>query len=91
MFKNSEVKIALCGLTKIHINNYLKKNKNFKFKIVDTKENFDFVIMNNRVSWDFEETGFDVEKKQTCFQKFPGEDLIKVKRRGLVLSRMTKI
>ena len=91
MFRNSEVKIALCGLTDVHVNNYLKKYKDFKFKIVDSEENFDFIIMNNRVSWDFENTGFDLEKKQTCFQKFPGVDLIKVKRRGLVLSRMTKI
>ena len=91
MFRNSEVKIALCGLTDVHVNYYLKKNKDFKFKIVDSKENFDFIIMNNRVSWDFGDTGFDLEKKQTCFQKFSGVDLIKVKRRGLVLSRMTKI
>jgi hypothetical protein len=90
-FINSEIKIALCGLTDVHVNSYLKKYKDFKFKIVSSDENFDFIIMNNRVSWDVENTGYDLEKKQTCYQKFSGEDLIKVERRGLILSRMTKI
>ena len=81
----------MCGLTEVHISNYLRSNKDFKYKIVGLKEDFDFIIMNNRVSWDFEDSGFDLEKKQTCFDKFSGTDLIKVKRRGLILSRLTKI
>ena len=89
--KNSEVKIFLCGITDSHVNNYLKKHKNLKFKLVDSDENFDFVIMNNRVSWDLKNFGIDPKKKRTCFEKFPGIDLIKVQRRGLILSKVTKI
>ena len=88
---NSEIKIALCGITEAHVNKYLKKYKNFKFKLVNNDEDFDFIIMNNRISWDLKSAEIDIQKNQTCFQKFPGEDLINVKRRGLILSRMTKI
>ena len=88
---SSEIKIALCGLTDAHVKKYLKKYKNLKFKLVNNDEDFDFIIMNNRISWDLKNTEIDIQKNKTCFQKFPGEDLINVKRRGLILSRMTKI
>ena len=73
------------------IGRYGKKIKNLEFEIVDKDKNFDFMIMNNRVVWDKVNNTYDSKKAQTCFQKFSGVDLIKVKRRGLVLSRMTKI
>ena len=91
MFKNHKVKIAICGLPKDVQNLYLKKIKNFKFEIVDKNESFDFIIMNNRVIWDEKNNTYNPKKAQTCFQKFSGEDLIEVQRRGLVISKITKI
>ena len=47
--------------------------------------------MNNRIISKQKSNFDDLKKAQTCFQKFVGEDLIKVQRRGLVLSKITKI
>tara|TARA_B100001123_G_scaffold386086_1_gene460143 strand:- start:1898 stop:3478 length:1581 start_codon:yes stop_codon:yes gene_type:complete len=85
MFKD-EVKIAVCGIPDDIQNIYLKKIKNLKYKLVDRNENFDFIIMNNRVIWDK-----TTQKIQTCFEKYSGDDLITVKRRGLIISKITKI
>ena len=59
--------------------------------MVSNEEDFDFIIMNNRIISEQKSNFDDLKKAQTCFQKFVGEDLIKVQRRGLILSRMTKI
>ena len=91
MFKNSKVKIATCGLEVKAQKNYLKKLKNFEFKIVDKDENFDFIIMNNRAFWDKKDKTYNPNKAQTCFKKYSGKDLIKVQRRGLIISKITKI
>ena len=91
MFKNYKVKIAVCGLPVNAQNFYLNKIKNFKFEMVDKNESFDFMIMNNRAFWDEKNITYDPKKAQTCFQKFSGEDLIKVQRRGLVISKIIKI
>ena len=58
---------------------------------MDNDKNFDFMIMNNRVVWDKENNTYDSKKAQTCFQKFSGEDLIILQRRGLVISKIIKI
>ena len=91
IFKNTKVKIAICGLPEDAQNHYLNKIKNFNFEIVKKDESFDFVIMNNRVIWDIKNNTYNPKEAQTCFQKFSGEDLIKVQRRGLVISKITKI
>ena len=91
LFKDSKVKIAVCGLPESVQSFYLKKIKNLKFEIVDNDQNFDFMIMNNRVIWDKKNNTYDSKKAQTCFQKFSGEDLITLKRRGLVISKIIKI
>ena len=49
------------------------------------------MIMNNRVARDKENITYDSKKAQTCFQKFAGEDLIILQRRGLVISKIIKI
>jgi len=91
IFGDSKVKIAVCGLPEDVQNHYLKKIKNLRFEIVDNDKNFDFMIMNNRVVWDKENNTYDSKKAQTCFQKFSGEDLIILQRRGLVISKIIKI
>ena len=50
-----------------------------------------FYYKNNRVIWDEKNNTYDSKKAQTCFQKFSGEDLITLKRRGLVISKIIKI
>ena len=47
--------------------------------------------MNNRVMWNKENNTYDPKQALTCFQKFPGEDFVILERRGLVLSKITKI
>ena len=47
--------------------------------------------MNNRVIWENNPDKSNIKRRQTCFQKYIGEDLIKVEKRGLVLSNITKI
>ena len=91
IFKDSKVKIAVCGLPSGVQDFYLKKIKNLKFEIVDKDKNFDFMIMINRAVWDKENNTYDSKKAQTCFQKFSGEDLIILQRRGLVISKIIKI
>ncbi len=49
------------------------------------------MIMNNRVIWDKMNNTYDSKKAQTCFQKFSGEDLIKLQRKGLVISKIIRI
>ena len=91
MFQDSKIKIAVCGLPEGVQRYYLKKIKNLKFEIVSKEENFDYMIMNNRVIWDKENNTYDSNKAMTCFQKFSGEDWIILERRGLVLSKIIKI
>ena len=57
---------------------------------MDNDKNFDFMIMNNRAILDQKNNTYDSKKAQTCFQKFSGEDLITLKRRGLVVSKIIK-
>ena len=90
IFKNSKVKIAVCGLPEDVQSYYLKKIKNLKFEIVSKEENFDYMIMNNRVIWDRKNNSYDPKKATTCFEKFSGEDLITVERRGLIISKIIK-
>ncbi len=91
MFKESKIKIAVCGLPKSVQQIYLNKIRNLKFEIVDSNQNYDFMIMTNRVIWDKKNNTYDPKTAKTCFQKFVGEDIIKVQRRGLVISKITKI
>ena len=49
------------------------------------------MIMNNRVIWDTNNGLLDPESAQTCFEKFVGEDVIQIKRRGLTISKIIKI
>ena len=89
--KDTRVKVALCGLTDVHIKYFLKRYKNLRFEIVNINENFDYIIMNNRINWDLKNIEIDPIKNRTCFDKYHGEDIIKIKRRGLILSKLTKV
>ena len=51
-------------------------------------DDFDYVIMTNRIVENREQNTLDNVK--TCFQKFEGQDIISVKRNGLMLSTLRK-
>ena len=91
IISDSKIKVAVCGLPENVQNNYLKKIKNLKFKIVSRNEDFDYIIMNNRVIWDKKSDIYDSKTAETCFEKYSGNDLIEIKKRGLVISKITKI
>ena len=67
----------------------LNKLKNFRYQQKDLyADNFDYVIMTNRIVENKEQNTLDNVK--TCFQKFEGQDIISVKRNGLMLSTLRK-
>ena len=80
----------MCGLPEDAQRHYLSKLKNLNFKIVNKSEYYDYIIMNNRTVWDIYSDFTAVKNPQTCFEKFSGEDIAKIQRRGLVLSKFTK-
>ena len=91
IFNEERIKIATCGVEKNAQKTYLKKIKNIKFELVDIDEDFDYIIMNNRIIWESNSKKINEKQAQTCFEKFIGKDLITIKKRGLVLSKITKI
>ena len=46
--------------------------------------------MNNRIIWDLKSNLDNPKTAKTCFQKYKGEDIASIKRRGLTLSKITK-
>ena len=91
LFKNSRIFIATCGMNNSSANYYLKQIKNLDYKMVNQYENekYDIIIMTNRVVWD--DVGIsNPNYAKTCFEKFTGKDILTVKRRGLILSKVTK-
>ena len=64
---------------------YLKKFNYSKTQIVRTDEDFDFILLTNRTTYD---EHVDLEKTKTCFQKYQGKSVSRIKRYGLVLSQI---
>ena len=86
-FNNIPVKFATCGIEEKAQITYLKKVKSLNFKMVKNSDDYDFIIMNNRVPFDQEK---DLTRIKTCFQKFQGVDIIKIKARDLVISKIVR-
>ena len=89
------MKLTFCGAQDDNVKHYLKKIKNFQFKQVDWfTENYDYIIMTNRViTADRSEGNTSVDNLinfKTCFDRFKGIDVITVRRNGLVLSTLRK-
>jgi len=84
-FLKENIKLTSCGINNTEaIKYYLNKNKFYKIKMVNQNENYDFIIMTNRITW-----GNDMENLNeaiTCFDKFKGKDISNVKRNGLIIS-----
>jgi len=82
--KNIRSNIAICGMAKHRVKYYLKK---FGFKNIDVvsiHENYDYIIMTNRVFW--QKNTDDLKDLKTCYDQFPGKTISSVKRKGLALS-----
>ena len=47
--------------------------------------------MTNRVMLDKDNTNYDPKAAKTCFDKHKGKDIIKIERRGLVISKITRV
>ena len=88
--KNSKLKIATCGVPEGAQEDYLNKIKDLKFKIVNKNEDYDYIIMNNRITWELGNDLSNPKKIRTCFEKYNGIDVAEIKRRGLTLSKITK-
>jgi hypothetical protein len=84
-FLNENKKLTSCGINNTEaIKYYLNKNKFYNIKIVNQNEDYDFIIMTNRITW-----GNDMENLSeaiTCFDKFKGKDISTVERNGLLIS-----
>ena len=76
-------RLKFCGIGKGQINRYLNKYKFSKVKLVGYEDEYDYVIMTNRVNW---KSLNDLKKSETCFQTFNGKVVSQVIRNGLVLS-----
>ena len=46
--------------------------------------------MNNRLIYD-EKNLKNYKNAETCFQRFSGNDLVVIKRNGLIISKITKV
>ena len=79
---NDIVKISTCGLNDNNLEKFLKQKLNLNYQIVPTKES-KYIIMTNRVLFR--------EGTKTCFDEFLGDEIISVKRNGLVLSTIRKM
>ena len=85
--KNKNPRIAFCGINHDIGSYYLKKITNISFDEVYKDDHYDYIIMTNR------HNGKDNDKKsevKTCFDSYKGENILSVKRNGLILSVIRK-
>ncbi len=82
------IKVNVCGVSSSTVKYYSKKYS-VDIKIVREDENPEFVISSNRVPLDYQL--IKKENKKTCFDKYTGNKIEEVKRRGLTLSAFKKI
>ena len=74
---------AFCGINHDIANYYLKKINNFSFTKISNNEDYDYIIMTNRINGKIEDKITDVK---SCFDLYKGKDILSVKRNGLILS-----
>tara|TARA_B100001964_G_scaffold201848_1_gene229808 strand:- start:687 stop:1121 length:435 start_codon:yes stop_codon:yes gene_type:complete len=84
-----KIKIAFCGVPHNIGKRELNKLKNLKYEQTDLyNKDVDYIIMTNRTV----EKSSDIARNdmKTCFKKFEGEDVISIRRKGLMLSTIRK-
>ena len=82
-----KTKLAFCGVGNGKMKRLLNKNKYSNVVIRDTNQNYDYILLVNRVNWN---TISDIKFARTCFDTFKGKNISEVKRNGLVLSTIRK-
>ena len=84
---NESAKITFCGMGRGKIKKYLKKYNYSKVRVVRWEENYDYMLLTNRVDW----TSIDnLNKAKTCFESFMNDNVSTVERNGLILSAVQK-
>ena len=84
--KNGFTHIAICGMNSEIAKVELKKYPKFKYKLKNyLNEKYDYVIMNNRPVFK------DKNKIITCYEKFPIESIVDIKKNNIVISSFKKI
>ena len=85
--KNINYKIAFCGINYDIGSYYLKKIMNLRFIKTSKDEFYDYIIMTNRHNGKNDDKKADVK---TCFDAYKGQNILTVKRNGLILSTIRK-
>jgi len=89
--QDNKVKIIFCGIPFGMVKKDLNKIKNLNYEAVNlfNYESYDYVFMTNRSIGNDKDVN-SIHNVKTCFDKFPGDDLFTVKRKGLTLSTFRK-
>jgi len=83
------IKLNVCGVSASTVKYYIKENNIENIIIVNENNEPEYVILTNRVPLSYNKN-ID-NKKHTCFNKYRGENILSVKRNGLILSSIKKI
>ena len=81
-FEKGVVNISTCGLNDLNLKKFLKRRPEINYKIVSPDEST-YIVMTNRI--------LIYDGTKTCFDKYLGDEIVSVKRNGLVLSTIRKI
>ena len=84
-----KIKLASCGISEGTLKYYLKKLKNIRFTLVNPYDQYDYIIMTNRVVWN-EEGVKNPKKAKTCYDTYKGKNILTVSRKKLTLSTIRK-
>jgi hypothetical protein len=83
---NKSYRLATCGLNPQIVKFYLNKFTKQDFKFVSTDEKYDLIIFINRV----DNSNFNLDEANTCYNKFFKDDISSVKRNNLQISFISK-
>ena len=90
ILNKTKIKIAFCGVPHNLGKRELNKLNNLSYEQKNLyAKDVDYIIMTNRAEQDIDNN--TLANTKTCFEKFRGEDLVSVKRNGLMLSTIRKL
>ena len=84
-------RLKFCGIGKGQIKRYLNKYNFSRVKLVGYEDEYDYIIMTNRVTFSEKVDNIADIKLINCFDKYEGDDIFQVKRAGLLLSVIRRI
>lgn len=80
-------RLSYCGAGYGKMKRGLKKNNYSNVKLVSSNEQYDYILLINRVDWN---TIDKIKNAKTCFESFKGKNISEVRRNGLVISSIRK-